>query len=197
MKWLVFGDTHTDFQALKKVVAQKADLYICLGDLSDIGRGLAKSAAILAPLKNKLWLMPGNNEAADQVRFLCQKHGFFNFHQKMIKQKGYLLGGFGYSTPTPFNTVGEFGEKEFAQALKNFAGQKNLCLFLHNPPKETELDVIAGGVHVGSQAIKDFIIKHQPLYCFSGHIHENEGKVQRVGKTTCFGVGKKGLAIWL
>ena len=197
MKLLIFGDIHHDLAALKKAAAKEADLYICHGDLSNLGEGLKKGGEILAALEKKLWLMPGNNEIWKQTQALCQKYGFVDFHQKIIKKKDFVFAGLGYSTPTPFNTPGEVNEEGFTQALKKFQHYQNLCLVTHNPPRDSQLDVLPGGAHVGSQAIRKFIEKEQPIYFFSGHIHENEGKVQRIGQTTCFGVGKKGLEIWL
>ena len=197
MKIVVFGDIHQDFEALKKIVAKKADIYICLGDLSNSGEGLEKAGEILASLKEKLWLTPGNNETHEQIQSLCQKYSFLDFHQKLVKKDGFSLAGLGLVTPTPFNTPGETSEEEFEKALKKFQNQKNLLLFCHNPSKDTELDILPNGIHVGGQVIRDFIEKDQPLYFFSGHIHNNEGKIQCLGKTTCFSVGKKGLELWL
>ncbi len=197
MHLLVFSDIHNDLEALKRIVARKADRYFLLGDLSILGKGLEEGGKILSPLKEKLWLMPGNSETWEQTRALCEKYGFVDFHQKVKKVGNFVFAGLGYSTFTPFNTPGEVSEEEFEKTLKKFEGLQNLCLFCHNPPKDSELDVISGGTHVGSQTIRDFIEKEQPVYFFSGHIHENEGKVQRLGKTKCFGVGKKGLEIWL
>lgn len=197
MKLIIFGDSHQNLEAVKAIMGQKADLYVCHGDLSDRGQGLREAGKILGPLKEKLWLLPGNNETEEQAKSLCQQYGFFSFHQQMVKKDDLMLVGFGYSPPTPFETPGEISEEEFKKGLAKFSHQKNLCLFTHSPPQETELDLIGSGAHVGSQAIKDFIIQEQPLYSFSGHIHENAGKIQRIGRAACFNIGQQGLSIWL
>lgn len=197
MKILVFGDIHQDWEALKRIIAKKADYYICLGDPTNLGVGLEEAGQMMSPVKEKLWLIPGNHETWEQTKALCKKHGFLDFHQKVIEKEGFNFAGFGLVTPTPFNTPGETSEEEFQQALKKFEGLESLLLFCHNPPKDTEFDILPNGVHVGGQAIRDFIEKEKPIYFFSGHIHENVGKIQRLGQTTCFSVGKKGLEIWL
>lgn len=59
--------------------------------------------------------------------------------------------------------------------LKNETFTKNAkhtLYVMHGPPKDTCLDQIGDGTHVGSQAIKDFIENEQPLATFHGHIHE-------------------------
>jgi len=44
---------------------------------------------------------------------------------------------------------------------------------LHSPPRDTLCDVMAGGHHVGSRAIRRFVETHQPPLVLSGHIHES------------------------
>jgi Icc-related predicted phosphoesterase len=44
---------------------------------------------------------------------------------------------------------------------------------LHSPPRDTLCDVMAGGHHVGSRAIRRFVEKHQPPLVLGGHIHES------------------------
>lgn len=197
MQILVFCDIHQDWEALRKIVEQRPDIFICLGDLSRFGTGLEEGGRILVSLKEKLWLMPGNHEIWRQTKALCEKHGFLDFHQKIIKKDGFVFAGLGLSTPGPFNTPGEVSEGEFEKALEKFKGYQNLLLFCHHPPKKCVLDKVLSGAHAGSQAIRNFIEKERPIYFFSGHIHENEGEIERTGETTCFGVGKRGLKIWL
>lgn len=43
----------------------------------------------------------------------------------------------------------------------------------HSPPRDTNCDVTAGRVHVGSRALRRFIERHQPPLVLSGHIHES------------------------
>lgn len=178
-------------------MAKKADIYICLGDPSNLGEGLDEAGEILAPLKEKLLIMPGNHETSKQIEALCKKHGFLDFHQRVTKKGDFSFAGLGLVVPTPFDTPGETTEEEFEKALRSFRDSKNLLLFTHCPPKNSQLDLLENGSHVGSQAVQNFIKQHSPLYCFCGHIHENHGKVQRIGETTCFSIGKKGLELWL
>lgn len=196
-KLLIFSDIHRDWQALKQIVKKEADIYICLGDLSSWGSGLETAGEILASLREKLWLLPGNHEIDEQMEVLCQKCGFTYFHNKVSKLEKYHLAGFGLCSPTPFGTPGEVSEEEIAKSLDKFKGLKNLILFTHVPPKNTRLDKTSSGVHAGSQALRKFIEENRPLYCFSGHVHEDEGKKEKIGKTACFSVVKKGLEFLL
>lgn len=43
---------------------------------------------------------------------------------------------------------------------------------MHGPPHGTHADMATGGHHVGSVALRDAIVAHQPLATLHGHIHE-------------------------
>lgn len=196
-KLLIFSDIHRDWRALGEIIKEKADIYICLGDLSSWGDGLDRAGEILASLGERLWLFPGNHETESQIQTLCLQYGFTDFHKKINKLEKYHLAGFGLCSPTPFGTPGEVGEEEIAKSLDKFKGLKNLILFTHVPPKNTSLDKTSSGAYAGSLVVRKFIEERRPLYCFSGHVHENEGKKEKLGKTTCFSVGKKGIEFLL
>jgi len=44
---------------------------------------------------------------------------------------------------------------------------------VHGPPRGTRCDMIGGGLHVGSRALRRFIETHQPPLLLGGHIHES------------------------
>ncbi len=64
----------------------------------------------------------------------------------------------------------------------------NLIIIAHNPPKDTKLDAVAGGVHVGSPLIRAFIDSKKPLLVVSGHIHESAA-IDSLGPTTLVNPG--------
>jgi Icc-related predicted phosphoesterase len=63
-------------------------------------------------------------------------------------------------------------------------------MLVHFPPKDTKCDMIAGGVHVGSQALREFIGKRQPDLVLCSHIHECGGKEDTIGKTRVLNIGR-------
>jgi len=71
--------------------------------------------------------------------------------------------------------------------LSKLSNPKKTVYILHSPPYNTNLDIILGGVHVGSQAIREFIEKEQPLLTLHGHIHESvdvsKKFTEKIGKT--------------
>jgi Icc-related predicted phosphoesterase len=191
-KVLIFSDIHNDTRTLEKLLGMDADAYICAGDLVNWGCGLDKLAPLLAPKAKRLYLLPGNHESEADIADFCTRHGFVNFHGATAELGGIRFAGLGYSTPTPFDTPGEYSEFEMATRLDAFVDFNPQVLICHAPPLNTELDRIKEGLHAGSGAVRDFIEKHQPAHFCCGHIHEAEGIVIQIGATRAMNVGKKG-----
>ena len=155
-------------------------------------RGLEKMAPLLETRAGRVYLIPGNHESADGIAEFCVRYGFHNFHDATMELGGVRFAGLGYSTPTPFDTPGEWSEAEMAAHLEKFVAWNPEVLVCHAPPLGTDLDRIKPGLHAGSSAVREFIEKQQPAYFFCGHIHEAEGAVVQMGKTRAMNVGKKG-----
>jgi len=195
MKVLIFSDIHGDTRALEKLIAQPAGVYIADGDLSTFGKGLERCAELLAPLGEKVWLLPGNHETHDDTRELCRRFGFVDFHREVRKIGSTTWAGLGYSNITPFNTPGEYTEDQIREALAAFDGLSPLYLVAHVPPQGSRLDEFAPGKHGGSPALRSWLEREQPLFLFCGHIHECAGRSDQIGATKCFNVGKAGYTL--
>lgn len=66
--------------------------------------------------------------------------------------------------------------------------RNNLVIIAHHPPRDTLLDVVPGGFHVGSPGLRAFIEAEKPLLVVSGHIHESAA-IDRLGPTTLVNPG--------
>ena len=192
MKLLVFSDIHGDYRALERLMAMEADYYFAAGDLCSWGRGLDRCGEIMQRRGERVYVLPGNHESAEVTFALCAKFGLRYFHERSFQAEGFHVAGLGYSTPTPFNTPGEYTEEEMAQHLATFAALKPLILICHCPPYGTALDRVREGVHAGSRAVRQFIEEHQPVFFFCGHIHEAAGVAARIGETHGVNAGPKG-----
>ncbi|MFQ5932395.1 MAG: hypothetical protein ACE5MM_08305 [Nitrospiraceae bacterium] len=58
----------------------------------------------------------------------------------------------------------------------------------HQPPRETVTDRLRNGLHVGSESVRTFIKRMQPILCLTGHIHEGRG-IDSIGRTTVVNPG--------
>ena len=192
VKILIFSDIHNDRVALEKLMAIDADAYFAAGDLVSWARGLDKMGEVMKSRRERVYVLPGNHESASDIAAFCERFEFVDFHGATAEIGGVRFAGLGYSTVTPFDTPGEYGEDEIAERLEKFVVWKPQVLVCHSPPLGTPLDRIIDGLHAGSRAVREFIEKHQPQHFFCGHVHEAEGVVIQMGATRAMNVGKKG-----
>jgi len=111
----------------------------------------------------------------------------------------------GWSNHTPWDTPRECSEEELEARIDALAAQiedmETAIFNIHVPPYGTGLDdapeldenlkPVQGGKvmkPVGSTAVRDAILEHQPLLALHGHIHESRG-IQKLGRTTCINPG--------
>jgi Icc-related predicted phosphoesterase len=197
VKLLIFSDIHSNHHALERLMAIEADYYFAAGDLVNWGRGLEACGKILNQRAGKVYVLPGNHESEAQISSFCTQFGFRNFHGQTLRIGEHHIAGLGYSSPTPFNTPGEYSEAELAARLAPFETLNPLVLICHAPPFDTALDRIRDGVHGGSRSVREFIDRHQPERFFCGHIHEGEGAEIKIGNTKAVNVGKRGYLLEL
>jgi Icc-related predicted phosphoesterase len=197
LKLLIFSDIHNDWKALERLLAVEADLYIAAGDQVTWAKGLERCGEILASRGDRVYVLPGNHETAEQVGAMCERRGLNELHERTIRVGRWHVAGLGYSSPTPFDTPGEYTEAQIGDKLEAFAALEPQVLVCHTPPYGTALDQIRPGLHAGSTAVRDFVNRVQPAYFFCGHIHEAEGVAVEIGKTRAWNVGKKGYLLEL
>jgi uncharacterized protein len=197
LKLLVFSDIHNDWKAMEQLLATEADYYIAAGDQVTWAKGIERCGEILQRRGDRVYVLPGNHESAEQVANMCARYGLHDFHQRHFQIGNWHVAGLGYSSPTPFNTPGEYSELQLQERLQRFADLKPLVLICHAPPYGTELDCVRPGLHAGSRSVRDFLEKHQPAYFFCGHIHEAAGVAVELGKTRARNVGKTGYLLEL
>ena len=193
MRIIAFGDIHMECAGIEKITGlSKADLVIITGDFTNCG-GKKDASTILDVIRRinpKIYAVLGNMDKAAVGNYLDELG--INIHGK-----GFVLGdlgifGVGGSNFTPFNTPTEFSEEELGdivnKAYQYVTQAPTKVLISHTPPFNTATDLIGSGVHVGSTAIREFIEKKQPDFCFTGHIHESRGE-DRIGRTLILNPG--------
>lgn len=192
MKIQLFSDIHGDLRALERLLAVEADYYVAAGDLVNWARGLDRVGEAMKGRAGKLGVIPGNHESPADISAFCARYGLDDLHGRTRPAGPFQLAALGCSSPTPFNTPGEYSESEIAQRLSAFNGLSPLILVCHCPPKATLLDCAGPGQHFGSSAVRDFLQREKPRYFFCGHIHEAEGVSEQFGPTAGLNVGKRG-----
>ncbi|MEM4367072.1 MAG: metallophosphoesterase family protein [Candidatus Anstonellales archaeon] len=182
MKLLALADIHAEEQVIKRIGRWKAgkdyDYAVVCGDLTN--NGPPDFAEEFFETAENCLFVPGNNDPP-AILEIAKRHNAL-LHNKEMKIKGLSFVGFGYSSPTPYNTVGELSEEEIYRQMKNLPISEESILVLHSPPFGV-LDEV-DDIHAGSRSVRKIIDLRKPSLALFGHVHEIEGK-KKVGETLC------------
>ena len=123
---------------------------------------------------------------------------------------GFQLLGLGYSNITPWKCERDITEDELGSKIDALVSQissmERAIFDIHVPPYDTGIDEAPEltddmrmvldtvgqpkMVPVGSTAVRDAILKYQPLLGLHGHIHESSG-IRQLGSTTLVNPGSE------
>lgn len=196
MKILAFVDIHGSLNAIntivKKTKKESPDILICAGDITIFENGLDYFTHRLSRLGKTILFIHGNHETAENFNYVCSLFKNTNFIHKKIFRAGNCVfigyGGGGFS-----NEDKEF-EKTTKKLLKKTKKDDMIILLTHAPPYKTKLDKINGD-YAGNKSIRKFIEKNNIVLSISGHLHENSGKQDKIGKTKLVNPGPFGKII--
>ncbi len=196
---------------------KKADAVIFAGDFTNQNEA-EKAMPVLELLEKKspaLYAVLGN---CDEPAFLEElEKRDISVQGTMVFRDGLAFAGSGgasiFTRTTPNERTEEELQSDFdmvaehsaeyeepdvdggAEAESKAAAQSdaslewnNLIVISHNPPKDTKVDMITSGLHVGSALYREFLETYQPLLAVSGHVHEATA-VDTIGKTTVINPG--------
>jgi len=195
MKILAFVDLHGDTSFLKKIVkrAQKddIDLVVCAGDFSVFETGAGYVLKQLNSIGKPVLLIPGNHEVPETTKMAEKEfENIIDLHEKSWQKDNYLFLGYGTGgfakTDPRFRKVA----REWRRKLKD----EKIIMVLHGPPHGTKLDEVMGE-QVGNKDFTMGIKRLIPKLVICGHIHENAGKIDFIGKTQVINPGYEGMVI--
>jgi uncharacterized protein len=182
---------HTLFLSL---VLKTAEQWLSYADEKLTGSGIR---CFVSPGNDDMFELDSMIQSARNVELCEGKVVELDDHHEMISS--------GWSNQTPWHTFREASEDDLAKnmdaMIENVKNMPNCIFNLHVPPFGSGLDEapeltkdlrpkLAGNIliPVGSKAVHDAILKHQPLLGLHGHIHESKG-TKRMGKTLCINPG--------
>ncbi len=183
MKFLVFSDTHDDFDILKKLVkrSKEKDIECVLvaGDFTDFERNMRKVFKALQTIGKPVYVIPGNHEEGDIYKEVIKEYpNCINVDRSAIDLNSHVLlsyGGDGFAMEDP----------EFRAIAREWYGKykdKKVVLMLHGPPFATKLDYLDHlKRHVGNKDYRKFIERMQPRLVICGHLHETAGLTDEIG----------------
>ncbi len=151
-------------------------------------------------------ILNGGNDDIFEIDNIIESSPCVSFAEgKLLDLGGFSLVSMGWTNPTPWDTYREAPEEELAAKIEAVAGlvpDMGRAIFnFHAPPYGTGLDEapaldenlrpMHGGVvmkPVGSVAVRDAILKHQPLLSVHGHIHESRA-TKKMNRTLAINPG--------
>ncbi|HEY9595096.1 MAG TPA: metallophosphoesterase [Spirochaetia bacterium] len=194
MTILCLSDIHGETAGLRELlpIAAEVDVVVVAGDITHLG-GFDEARAALTPLLEngaRLVAVGGNMDKEGARRFL--EEAGIDLHGRGTVIGGIGFMGLGGGTPSPFGTPWEIGNEEatrvLAAALSPVKDVSYRVLVSHAPPKGTQLDRSFTKMHVGSPAVRDFLLAGSARLCLCGHIHESWGE-DRLGAAHCVNIG--------
>lgn len=201
MKILVISDIHGSTENIGKLenVFKECDLVLFGGDFARFNHAETGKPALEALRKShdSVFAVLGN---CDEGEFISElEDADMSVQKSMVFTDSLVIAGSGggskFSGDTPFERtedelLGDFDViKNSIEQIHDEDGKcSSLILIMHNPPKDTKADMIPGGIHVGSEKLRNFIEEVQPLLVVTGHIHESAG-IDKIGNTTVVNPG--------
>ena len=171
-----------------------------------LGQWMALADERLAGSGLRCFVCPGNDDGFDSDAVIRRsKHVRLAEGEAVELGDGFSMVSTGWSNITPWKTYRELPEPELGAKIEGMippgADMRKMVFNFHCPPYASNLDeapeidadlnVKEAGrslIPVGSTAVRDAIMKHQPLLSLHGHIHEAKGTA-RLGKTLCINAG--------
>ncbi len=185
MKIIAISDIHNNYSALKNLEQEfsEADLVIIAGDITHFGtdKDAKKIIEEFEKYNKKIFAISGNCDNLTVEQYLESRGISLHNKIKNIFELNLSITGFGGSIATPIGTPNTYTEDDYKKYFASIEIKPDI-LVVHQPPFNTIADIIPGGRHVGSNAVREFIDKKQPGVCICGHIHESRGK-EYYGKT--------------
>ena len=162
----------------------------------------------LRPLGKPLYFMLGNDDPLELAGLLDRAPWGTHDEGKVVwLDDEHEMISWGYSNITPWHSHREQTEEQLTASMNAMAGRlshpERAVLNVHVPPYGTQLDeapkldenlrvqALLGQVQfaaVGSTAVREFELGHQPLLGLHGHIHEASG-IRRLGRTVVINPG--------
>jgi uncharacterized protein len=151
-------------------------------------------------------ILNGGNDDIFEIDQMIESSPCVTFAEgKVLDLGGFSMVSMGWTNPTPWDTFREAPEEELAakiEAVAQHVPDMGRTIFnFHAPPYGSGLDeapalddnlrpTYGGAVMkpVGSVAVRDAIMKHQPMLSVHGHIHESRG-FKRMGRTLAINPG--------
>jgi Icc-related predicted phosphoesterase len=195
MKLLLFSDLHADADAAQSILDRSSavDVLVGAGEFGNVRRDVRVCLDVLREAGKPAVLVAGNNESTEELLEACrdwrEAHGL---HGSADTLGGVVFFGLGVVVPvTPFGAWSYDFSKE--QAAKLRAGCPEGCVLVSHSPPKGAADEDSGGRSLGSTAVRDAVLRLEPLLVICGHIHTCAGQQAMLGRWPIVNTGPGGV----
>jgi len=192
MKIFAFTDCHCEDRLDSKLIdnSKEAELIVCAGDFTTFGRNIDKIMKDFSKFNKPVLIIHGNHEEGEDFK----KFNISNvryLHKKFYIKDNFVFFGYG---------GGGFSERytdleELIPKIKEKSKGKKLIVITHAPVYGTTTDFSDWAGHVGSKSALKLIKETKPALFICGHMEENSGQIDNVGKTIIINPGDEGKLI--
>jgi len=196
MKILAFIDMHGSLTALSKIKqkAKSADIIVCGGDFTIFEQGIDHILSEFHNLGKDFLIIPGNHESPEEIKKYCKKYNNIHYiHDTFFIKEDVVFLGWGGGGFSILDKEFEKSSKKLIEILRKNK-EKAYVFICHAPPYGTKLDLL-GKSHHGNKSLAKFIKENNIDLTICGHLHENENKIDKIGKSTVINPGKDGMLI--
>ncbi len=194
MRLLCITDIHGAQKRFREILAREADLVDIIllgGDITNFGTP-----------EDAAWFLR-QAEATGKPVFAVAGNCDSPQIDRLLAERGVSLAGFGRrvgsigfygvsAAPVWHGMTYEMPEEELAVYLRTGAEQIGDAavevVLSHPPPRDTAVDVVRSGAHVGSTAVRDLVEQRRPALVVCGHVHEGRG-TDRLDRTLVVNCG--------
>ncbi|GAB4215359.1 MAG: metallophosphoesterase [Roseiflexaceae bacterium] len=185
---------------------EKIDAFFHEQILRVVERWVALAEERLAGTGRRCYVCPGNDDSFEIDALIAQSQHVALAEGRAVELgDGFVMYSTGWSNITPWNTFREDSEEQLAARIAAMipanADMRKAVFNFHCPPHASNLDdapEVDADLHVkdagralvpvGSTAVRQAIMRYQPLLSLHGHIHEGKGTA-RLGKTLSINAG--------
>ena len=198
MKILAFTDIHGSKQAIRKIKSKvylyNPDAIVCTGDISNFEKNIFQLLAGISNMKKPVVIIHGNHESENSFSRAVKKFkNIFYVHGSSFCFDNVLFFGYGGGGFDIIDEELKKLSKNITAIIKN-SKDKKIVLLSHGPPYKTKLDSI-NGYHHGNKTLRNLIEHSKIDLVVCGHMHENFGKEDYIGKTRIVNPGPYGKII--
>ena len=197
MRILALSDIHGSYDAVDQILKAEGDfdaLLVC-GDITTNGTPAEAEAAVrrMQQFGKPVLVVTGNMDPRPLEASMQTLGVSIDGTGRMIGDVGFF--GVSAAPFSPLRTPYEISEEEISRKAESgwevVAAARWKVFVPHAPPRDTMMDRIWSGKHVGSTAVRRFVEARQPDVLVCGHIHEARG-TDRLGKTRLINCGAAG-----